>query len=37
MVIIFIPLIPWRYIAKHYILLAGDRWKLDKLPPKTTP
>ncbi len=29
MVVIFIPLIPWRYVAKHYILLPGDRWKLD--------
>jgi hypothetical protein len=26
-VIIFIPLIPWGYVARHYILQTGDRWK----------
>ena len=27
MVVIFIPLIPWRYIARHYIMQPGNRWK----------
>jgi hypothetical protein len=27
MVIIFIPLIPWRYVIAHYVLKPGDRWK----------
>jgi len=27
MVVIFIPLIPWRYVFAHYILKHGDRWK----------
>ena len=27
MVVIFIPLIPWGYVARHYILQPGDRWK----------
>jgi hypothetical protein len=27
MVVIFIPLIPWRYVVRHYILERGDRWK----------
>lgn len=27
MVVIFIPLIPWHYVARHYILGPGDRWK----------
>jgi hypothetical protein len=27
MVVIFIPLIPWSYVARHYILQPGDRWK----------
>jgi len=27
MVIVFIPLIPWRYVFAHYILKRGDRWK----------
>jgi len=27
MVVIFIPLIPWRYVVRHYILGRGDRWK----------
>lgn len=29
MVIIFIPLIPWRYVARHYIMQPGNRWKHD--------
>jgi hypothetical protein len=29
MVIIFIPLIPWRYVVRHYIMQPGDRWKRD--------
>jgi hypothetical protein len=27
MVVIFIPLIPWRYVFAHYVLKRGDRWK----------
>jgi hypothetical protein len=27
MVVIFIPLIPWRYVSAHYLLKHGDRWK----------
>lgn len=27
MVVIFIPLIPWRYVFAHYVLECGDRWK----------
>jgi len=27
MVVIFIPLIPWRYVFAHYALRRGDRWK----------
>ena len=27
MVVIFIPLIPWRYVWTHYVLKHGDRWK----------
>jgi len=27
MVVIFIPLIPWRYVFTHYVLRRGDRWK----------
>jgi hypothetical protein len=27
MVVIFIPLIPWRYVARHYIMQPGNRWK----------
>jgi hypothetical protein len=27
MVVIFIPLIPWRYVVKSYIMQPGDRWK----------
>ena len=26
MVVIFIPLIPWRYVYAHYVLRKGDRW-----------
>jgi hypothetical protein len=26
MVVIFIPLIPWRYVFMHYVLQRGDRW-----------
>jgi hypothetical protein len=26
-VVIFIPLIPWRYVFSHYVLKHGDRWK----------
>lgn len=25
-VVVFIPLIPWRYVFKHYIKAPGDRW-----------
>jgi hypothetical protein len=27
MVVIFIPLIPWRYVFTHYVMKHGDRWK----------
>jgi len=27
MVVIFIPLVPWRYVFAHYVLKHGDRWK----------
>jgi hypothetical protein len=27
MVVIFLPLIPWRYVFRHYVLQHGDRWK----------
>jgi hypothetical protein len=27
MVVIFIPLIPWRYVWARYVLMPGDRWK----------
>jgi hypothetical protein len=27
MVVIFIPLIPWRYVFMNYILKRGERWK----------
>jgi len=26
MVVIFIPLIPWRYVFAQYVLKRGDRW-----------
>lgn len=27
MVVIFIPLIPWRYVFAQYVMKRGDRWK----------
>ena len=27
MVVVFIPLIPWRYVLAHYVLKHGDPWK----------
>ena len=27
MVVIFIPLIPWRYVLSQFVLGHGDRWK----------
>jgi hypothetical protein len=27
MVVIFLPLIPWRYVFTNYVLKPGDRWK----------
>jgi hypothetical protein len=27
MVVIFIPLIPWRYVFAQYVVKRGDRWK----------
>lgn len=27
MVVIFIPIIPWRYVFVHYVLKRGERWK----------
>ncbi len=26
-VVIFLPLIPWGYVFRHYILQPGDRWR----------
>ena len=25
--VIFVPLVPWRYVFAHYVLRRGDRWK----------
>lgn len=27
MVVVFIPLVPWGYVVRHYVLKPGDRWK----------
>ena len=27
MVLIFLPLIPWRYVYANYVLMRGDRWR----------
>jgi hypothetical protein len=27
MVVVFIPLIPWRYVFAHYVVKPGDRWR----------
>ena len=27
MVVIFLPLIPWGYVFRHYVLKRGDRWR----------
>lgn len=27
MVVIFLPLIPWRYVFANYVLKPGDRWR----------
>ena len=27
MAVIFVPLIPWRYVFAHFVLRRGDRWK----------
>jgi hypothetical protein len=27
MVVILLPLIPWRYVFTHYVVKRGDRWK----------
>ncbi|WP_180539696.1 hypothetical protein [Nevskia soli] len=27
MVVILVPLIPWRYVFAHYVLQRGERWK----------
>jgi hypothetical protein len=26
-VVVLIPLIPWTYVVKHYVVQSGDRWK----------
>ena len=26
-VVIFIPLVPWRYVLSHYVMQHGERWK----------
>jgi hypothetical protein len=33
-VVIFIPLIPWGYVVRHYILQADDRWKRGVINPE---
>jgi hypothetical protein len=32
-VVIFIPLIPWGYVVRQYILRADDRWKRGSIAP----
>ena len=27
MVVILVPLIPWTYVWKHYVMHPGDRWR----------
>ncbi len=27
MVVIFIPLVPWRHVFAHYVVKRGDRWR----------
>lgn len=27
MVVVFLPLIPWRYVIAHYIVKPGERWR----------
>jgi hypothetical protein len=27
MVVILVPLIPWGYVARHYLVRPGERWK----------
>jgi hypothetical protein len=27
MVVVFLPLIPWGYVFRHYVMKRGDRWK----------
>jgi hypothetical protein len=27
MVVIFLPLIPWRYVIAHYVMKRGERWR----------
>jgi hypothetical protein len=26
-IVIFLPMIPWDYVFKHYVMKRGDRWK----------
>jgi hypothetical protein len=33
-VVLFIPLIPWGYVVRHYVLQQGDRWKRDSAGPQ---
>jgi hypothetical protein len=33
-VVIFIPLIPWGYVVRQYILRADDRWKRGLIAPE---
>jgi hypothetical protein len=32
-VFIFVPLIPWGYVLRHYVLQPGSRWKRDAARP----
>lgn len=32
LVVIFLPLVPWPYVFKHYVTKTGDRWGISPLP-----
>jgi hypothetical protein len=32
LVVIFLPLVPWHYVFKHYVTKTGDRWGITPLP-----
>lgn len=37
MVVVFIPLIPWGYVVRHYITRRGDPWRTGAAPSEITP